>query len=702
MEKLVRRSRLLDAAGRILLDSLKCDTLREVASLGLTAIEDLVGSEFGFVDEINAQGTLDAIALGGIGWEACSREPERAGKQLAGLPIGGYWSKPVVTGEPVLVNSPNSYPEGLGIPEGHPPIECYLGVPIRYGTRIVGLIGLANKPGGFTQSDVEDVNELSLWLADIILRKHLEDGKEQAVRYYEGLFSNAIVGIAHCRVLTDEAGNPVDYEFLDVNHAYEVLGGLEKEKIIGKRVTEVLPDIVHDDFDWIGTYGRVALTGEPMTFEAHSSSLDQWYLAAVYSPRKYDFIASLVNITREHLLQAALRETETLTTVLFENAPISLWEVDLSSVRSKVAQVESSCQVDLGRYLQDHPGALAGLVSDAYVRKVNGRTLELFGAETEQDFQFHLPEIITDTNFFLTIVSALVGPERGITTQGALRTLQGRNIEVGVKAKVVPGYEATLGKVIISVTDVTALRQADQCVKERTAQLENANNEIESFSYSVSHDLRAPLRAIDGFSRELLEGYRGSLDEKGVHYLERVRVAAQRMGVMIDDLLKLSRVTRSQMNREWVDVTSMANEIAEELRRSDENRHVEFVIANDIVANADKELLRVVLNNLIGNAWKFSAKCPLARIEVGTLREGPNTVYFVRDNGVGFDMQYADKLFIAFQRLHTQEEFEGTGIGLATVRRIVNRHGGRVWAESTPEQGATFYFTVLTEEAMNV
>ena len=713
MENLVRRSRLLDAASRILVDTLKCDTLSEVAALGLAAIEDLIGSEFGFVDEINAQGTLDAIALSDTGWEACSQEPERARKQLAGLPIRGYWSKPVVTGEPVLVNNPNSHPERLGTPEGLPPIECYLGVPIRYGTRIVGIIGLANKPGGFTQSDVEDVTVLSLWLAEAIQRKHSEEDKEQALQYYKGLFSNAVVGHAYHRIITDEAGNPIDYEFLEINRAFELFTGLTKEKVVGKRVTEVLPDIAHDDFDWIGTYGRVALTGEPTTFSQYNRSLDQWYQVSAYSPKKYYFIVSFVNITNERLVQEALRESESLATVLFEHAPMALWEVDLSSIRSKVAQIESSGQVDLGRYLHDHPQALSDPVSAVRVCRANLRTLELFGAKTFQDFQLHLPKTSADTGVFQRVVPALVGHQNVVISEGTLATIDGRNIDVILNAKIVPGYEATLARVIVSAVDVTAQKQAerqlrslneelDERVKERTAQLENANNELESFSYTVSHDLRTPLRAIDGFSRQLLEGYRGSLDEKGVHYLERVRAAAQRMGGMIDDLLELSRVTRLQMSREWVDVTSMAREIAEELRRSDENRQVEFVITDHMVANADKGLLHTVLDNLIGNAWKFSAKCPLARIEVGTLREGINTVYFVRDNGVGFDMQYADKLFVPFQRLHTREEFEGTGIGLATVRRIVNRHGGSVWAESTPEQGATFYFTVLTEEAMNV
>jgi len=188
MEKLVRRSRLLDAGVRILVDTLQCETVTEVATLDLAAIEDLVGSEFGFIDELNAQGTLDAIALSDLGWEACSQDPELARKQLVGLPMRGYWSKPVVTWEPIVVNSPTSHPERIGTPEGHPPIECYLGVPTKHGARIVGVIGLAKKPGGFEQSDVEDLSVVSsCWKIctryDLTLRTHytLSGGIQQVV-----------------------------------------------------------------------------------------------------------------------------------------------------------------------------------------------------------------------------------------------------------------------------------------------------------------------------------------------------------------------------------------------------------------------------------------------------------------------------------------------------------------------------------------
>lgn len=232
-------------------------------------------------------------------------------------------------------------------------------------------------------------------------------------------------------------------------------------------------------------------------------------------------------------------------------------------------------------------------------------------------------------------------------------------------------------------------------VAERTAELEAINQELESFSYSVSHDLRAPLRGIDGFSQALLDRYADQLDQKGKHYLRRIRIGTQRMGELIDDLLKLSRVTRSEMQRTQVDLSALAREIAAELQRTQPERQIEWAITPGLLAYGDARLLRIVLENLLNNAWKFTSARMLARIEFHTqLQEDAKTVYFVGDNGAGFEMAYANKLFGAFQRLHSQAQFPGTGIGLATVQRIIHRHGGRVWAEGAVEQGATFYFTL--------
>lgn len=237
-------------------------------------------------------------------------------------------------------------------------------------------------------------------------------------------------------------------------------------------------------------------------------------------------------------------------------------------------------------------------------------------------------------------------------------------------------------------------KDLERRIQERTRQLEFANKELEAFSYSVSHDLRAPLRSVDGFSSALLEDYTDKLDDQGKDYLQRVRAASQRMECLIDDILNLSRVMRSEMQRVPVDLSGLSQAISIELSRTQPNRVVTFDITPDMNIVADRNLMSIVMENLIDNAWKFTSKHPTAKIEIGVTSHDGQKVYYVRDDGDGFDMAYASKLFGAFQRMHSPAEFSGTGIGLTTVRRIINRHGGQVWAEAEKDKGAIFYFTI--------
>ena len=245
------------------------------------------------------------------------------------------------------------------------------------------------------------------------------------------------------------------------------------------------------------------------------------------------------------------------------------------------------------------------------------------------------------------------------------------------------------------------LRQSEQAALELASErarlleeLEHKNKELEAFSYSVAHDLRAPLRAIDGFSKLLVEDHGERLDAEARQHLDRVRAAARRMAELIDDLLGLARVTRAGLKLESVELGKLARSIADDLERSRPERRTDWQIREDIVVHADQRLMRVLLENLLGNAWKFTVHRDRARIELGVEQTGDAPVYFVRDNGAGFDMAYAHKLFNPFQRLHRATDFEGTGIGLATVERIVRRHGGRVWAEAEVDRGAKFSFTL--------
>jgi PAS domain S-box-containing protein len=336
----------------------------------------------------------------------------------------------------------------------------------------------------------------------------------------------------------------------------------------------------------------------------------------------------------------------------------------------------------------------------------NGR--QLVGIPADADLSaFQIPSIHPDwAGQLVTIIGIPSAVRYGVWSgETAVLAPDGREIPV---SQVIMAHKGPSGEVeCIStiIRDISRQKAAEaelqkhrlnleELVRQRTIQLEAANGELESFSYSVSHDLRAPLRAMDGFSQALLDEYSPSIDEQGRDYLARVRAATRRMAQLIDDMLQLARVSRTAMRRETVDLSALARAAAERLRKDEPGRRVEFAIAPDLRAEGDAALLEAALNNLIENAWKFTSKKSPARIEVGADASGGGRTFFVRDDGAGFDMAYADKLFSPFQRLHSLAEFPGTGIGLATVRSIVKRHGGRVWAEAAVDKGATFYFTV--------
>jgi PAS domain S-box-containing protein len=283
----------------------------------------------------------------------------------------------------------------------------------------------------------------------------------------------------------------------------------------------------------------------------------------------------------------------------------------------------------------------------------------------------------------------------------AIRHISGKITDVLYNASVYQDEKGNVRGVFAAARDITERKKAEESIeklnedlKRRTAELEASNMELEAFSYSVSHDLRAPLRSVDGFSLALIEDYSEKLDEKGMDYLQRMRVAAQRMGQLIDDLLKLSRTMRAEMHHECINISEIVMDIVNELKDSQPERNVEFIIELDVGAVGDPHLLRIMLENLLGNAWKFTNTQKVARIEFGRHGGNGGTTYFIRDNGVGFDMNFYDKLFNPFQRLHLPNEFPGTGIGLALVKRIVQRHGGNVWAEGEIDKGATIYFTI--------
>ena len=354
------------------------------------------------------------------------------------------------------------------------------------------------------------------------------------------------------------------------------------------------------------------------------------------------------------------------------------------------------------------PDAITLSDLEGKIIKCNPQTLELHGAGSEEEiigmnaFEMIAPEE-RDRAYDNARITLETGSVRNL--RYSMLRKDGSRFDGELSASLVVDAQGQPKAFMAITRDVTERKRAedeiralnrelDQRVRERTAELEASNRELESFAYSVSHDLRAPLRAIDGFSQALMEDYYDHFDARGRDYLDRVSAAARRMARLIDDLLEISRVTRTSMRREWVNLSALAREIEGQLRQDSPERDATFIIGDRVEAFGDPLLLRLALENLLNNAFKFTADRPRARIEFGALEQNRHTTYFVGDDGVGFDMAYADKLFAPFQRLHTRSQFPGTGIGLATVQRIIHRHGGRIWGEGQVDRGATFYFTL--------
>jgi signal transduction histidine kinase len=401
-------------------------------------------------------------------------------------------------------------------------------------------------------------------------------------------------------------------------------------------------------------------------------------------------------------LMEALRQNEKRYEALFQDAPVFFWEEDLSTADRALAELRSQGVTNFRAYFETHPERAVEIVAHNRIVHCNATALRYFGAPNLQELQANLSRIYSP-NTASHVVGALVAyceGQRYWQYEAEYYKLTGDPVMLLCRF-VFPTPDMSARRMIFCGIDVTERKrsedeilQLNRVLARRASELQAMNAELESFSFSVSHDLRAPLRAIDGFSQIILDRYEDRLDPRGQSFLVRMREASQRMAHLIENLLQLSRMSRSEMRIQICDMSAMAREILDELHQGTPEREIEIVIEPGVEAKGDPTLLRAVLDNLLGNAWKFTSKKEQARIEFGTTTHEGQPAYFVRDNGAGFDMANAERLFGAFQRLHSSYDFEGTGIGLATVQRIVRRHGGNIWAEAAVDQGATFTFTL--------
>lgn len=386
-------------------------------------------------------------------------------------------------------------------------------------------------------------------------------------------------------------------------------------------------------------------------------------------------VGSITDITERKRAEAALRHSEARLRLVLENMPVML---DAFDENGNIIVWNQECERVTGYTAEEvihNPNVLELLYPDPAYRQ----QMILNWQKRGNDYRNWEWDVVSKSGEVKTIAWSNISEHFAIPGWASW----------GIGVDLTSRKQAELEIVLLNQT-------LEQRVNQRTAELWAANQELEAFSYSVSHDLRAPLRGIDGFSQILQDCYGEQLDDKGKHYLARIRAGTQRMGELIDDLLMLSRVTRAEMRRESVNLSAIAEEICHDLQVTQPDRAIKWMIDADVSGIGDPRLLRIVLENLFSNAWKFTSTQAQTQIEFGTVLSEPNATltYFIKDNGVGFNMAYVNKLFKAFQRLHSEREFPGTGIGLAIVQRIVYRHGGTVWAEGTLKQGATFYFTL--------
>ncbi len=552
-ERVIQQNVVLEAINSVFKEALRCDSAADVAKKCLSIAEEVTGSKFGSIAEVNENGRFNTIALSNPGWEACDFVDSDEHWVIQDMEVRGIWGSALKSEHGLICNDPSKHSDSVGTPEGHLPITSFLGVPFQ-NEKIKGIIGVANKEGGYSESDKRVINSLAFAFVEVIARKKVEQDLKKSEARFRTFFDKSF----HFALILDLEGT-----VLEMNMLCSAVCGKYAEGVIGRPFWE------------------------------------------------------------------------------------AGWWKQFPDVRDKsVAAVH---------------------------RVVNGNIVNDEISFIDKDRQVH----------------------KGIRNISPIRDEQG-NIQ----------FISVVGLDITERIQMTEQLkeysgQLEARVEERTKDLEKSNvqlqsalREMETFSYSISHDLKAPLRAITGFSNILMEDHTGGLSKEGNRILNIIHTNVIHMGDLIEDILIYSRAGREPLKKTTTNLHKLTEEILAKTLQESPERKIEIKVLPLPSCMCDRGRMNQVMTNLLGNAVKFTAKNEVAKIEIGCIEDNGKTVYYIRDNGVGFDMKYADKMFGLFQRLHSPKEFEGTGVGLAIVQRLVQRHGGRIWAEGTVNNGATFYFTL--------
>ena len=559
-----RQNKLLDGINKVFQESLTCETVEDVVGKCLEVAEELTNSEFSFIGEVNENGRLDDRAISPPGWDACTADPEKSLGLLSNIEIVSYWGRTVKEGRSQIVNDPDSDPDKRGIPKGYPPIKSFLGIPLKQGNKTIGLIALANKEGGYTEEDKDNIETLSVAFVEALKRKQAETGLKETLDHLE---------------------EQVEERTIKLEDAYQIL-----------------------------------------------------------------------------------KENEIKYRSLYENAPVGIFH---STLEGKYIDVNPELAKLLG---YDSPEDLVSTANKSSIADVIYVNKDL-----RPDF---LESALKDNAWFKA--ENLYRRKDGEIIIGDLSFR-----DFGKDKNGNPLLEGFM-------TDITERKKAEEKLKEIISELERSNQELQSFAYITSHDLQEPLRTIASYAQLIERRYKGKLDSDADEFIEFMVDGSRRMKQMIQGLLDYSRVgTRGHEFTEF-NAEDALNYALNNLGTAISEADAEIIHEELPVIFADKDQMVRVFQNLIGNALKFHREGVKPKIHISFHKEDNKYVFSINDNGIGLEEQYNDKIFEVFKRLHAIGEYPGTGIGLAIVKRIIDRHGGRVWVESEPCKGSTFYFTIPT------
>jgi len=709
IDQIERQGRILDGINRVLLETLTCESDKEVAQTCLKVAEELTESSFGFIGETNSEGKFDTVALSDPGWDACRMPESNAVVMIKNMEIRGIWADVILNGKPLIANEPDRHPSWVGTPQGHPDLTSFLGVPLKQGGSVTGMIAVANKAYGYTPFDEEALSGLSVAFAEALSRKraeielrshreHLEElvrdrteelteaneqlkkeiadrkAMEGVLRENEMRISRSIIESPFPALIHAEDG-----EIILLSQVWTELTGYSSEEIptiadwtekaYGERKQEVRKVI-----DQLFEAGRTVHEGE-FTIKTKKGDYRVWDFSSTPAgtlPDGRRLVYSIaVDITVRREIQQTLSNERNLLRTLIDTLPDYIYAKDSDS-----------------RFILNNKAHLEVLGADSQEKALSRNDFDFFPEELAQKYYADERDIIRSGEPLVNREEEAVGPAGQklwvLTSKVPLRDQEGESMG------------------IVGITrDITSLKEAEEALARKAEELTRSNEELEQFAYVASHDLQEPLRMISSYTQLLAERYKGKLDEDADDFIAFAVDGAERMKRLINDLLEYSRVTTRGKPFEVVDSQLILNEVRRNLAFTIEKAGATITCDSLPAVFADRAQLSRVFQNLISNAVKFRGEKP-ALVHIAAITGPQETIFSVRDNGIGIEPEYTKKIFAVFQRLQSRREYEGTGIGLAVCKKIIERHGGRIWVDSEVGNWSSFCFTIPEKGEGNV